>query len=112
MKRTLVIDLVILAFAPVLSAIAIAAELTAGFLPFKFSWNWIARSSFAPFAWYRSVGIEALLLWIIPVIVLSLMILTASKQWRKTSFTLTLVFDLCWIAIVHLWVAMDAMGQC
>ena len=112
MKRILAINVVILALAPVLSALLLATELATGVMPFSFSWRWIIHRSFAPVVWFAYTGGEALLLWILPAIFLILMSLAARKLWCKMSFVCAGGFDLCWVVIVHLFVVADVMGQC
>ena len=112
MKTTLIIDIAILALAPVLSAIALAAELATGVMPFQFSWGWIVYRSIAPLVWFQYADIQAMVLWILPSAFLILMILSARRLWRRRSFTCAALFDLYWILAVHLFVRADVMGQC
>lgn len=112
MKRILTTDAVILALAPLLSGILLAAELATGVMPFGFSWRWIIYRSFAPVVWFAYAGAEILVLWLLPAVFLVLMCLAACNVWRKTSFVCAVCFDLCWVVIVHLFVVLDAMGQC
>ena len=113
MKKIIGIDLIIMAAAPLLSIILAVINVYCGITPIADPISpLLIRYSLAPLIWILYTGNEAVILWILPVILLALMLFYGFQNRKKTSWFFASLFTVCWLIIVQLFIYADAMGRC